>query len=607
MTLRFLPLAAAAALLCVPPADATEAAKPAPVKPAAASPGEPFDVLCLADARPVAIRVRIAADGKPLDEAWKRFADTLFAKLDADKDGSIDGKELVKLRPMLALLTGRFDQSAAPTGPGGALTRAGFAEYLRKNGLGPFQLPAFVTSPVQPGRRIVRAGSVATPEDLDKALLGLLDANKDGKLSAGELAAAPAVFAALDADENEIITTDELLRRPAPLPFFVEEVVNSPAGPGLELLPLARKGSDMELARRLLTRYGAKPAGAAPKPPVPAPKAGERPRPAGPPTTTARRLTRKDLGLSAETFAALDQDGDEELDAEELARFGDSCLPEVEIAFRLGTLTAGARSAEVITAGKAPVTAAASGGAVAVEVPGARLDLIPPVGGAPRGAFRARYMNLFRTLDRDGNGYVDATEAGNDPLFREVFPLLDRDGDGKVFEKELTAALDDVDGVAAEAARGIVSVEVAEAGRGIFGLIDADGDGRLSVREIRAMPKLVERFDTNKDGAIAPGEVPRRFTAKLSRGLAIAGGARFAPVPVPMVGQPAPRPPVGPIWFQKMDRNRDGDVSRREFLGTDEDFRRLDTDGDGLIDAREAEAAGRDGGTTPGPVSESRK
>jgi hypothetical protein len=37
-----------------------------------------------------------------------------------------------------------------------------------------------------------------------------------------------------------------------------------------------------------------------------------------------------------------------------------------------------------------------------------------------------------------------------------------------------------------------------------------------------------------------------------------------------------------------MDRNHDGDVSAREFLGTAEDFRKLDADGDGLIDAKEA-------------------
>src|SRR5207302_5516226 len=32
----------------------------------------------------------------------------------------------------------------------------------------------------------------------------------------------------------------------------------------------------------------------------------------------------------------------------------------------------------------------------------------------------------------------------------------------------------------------------------------------------------------------------------------------------------------GPLWFQKMDRNRDGDVSRKEFIGTDEQFKAID-------------------------------
>ena len=53
------------------------------------------------------------------------------------------------------------------------------------------------------------------------------------------------------------------------------------------------------------------------------------------------------------------------------------------------------------------------------------------------------------------------------------------------------------------------------------------------------------------------------------------------------------RPPTdarGPAWFRKMDRNGDGDVSRAEFLGSKEDFDRIDTDHDGLISLEEAEA-----------------
>ena len=58
------------------------------------------------------------------------------------------------------------------------------------------------------------------------------------------------------------------------------------------------------------------------------------------------------------------------------------------------------------------------------------------------------------------------------------------------------------------------------------------------------------------------------------------------------MGSPAGQPAAaGPSWFRKMDRNRDGDISRREFLGPRAEFDRLDGDGDGLIDAAEAARA----------------
>jgi hypothetical protein len=47
----------------------------------------------------------------------------------------------------------------------------------------------------------------------------------------------------------------------------------------------------------------------------------------------------------------------------------------------------------------------------------------------------------------------------------------------------------------------------------------------------------------------------------------------------------------GPEWFRRMDRNQDGDVSPREFLGTSTQFTTLDSDQDGLMSAAEADAA----------------
>lgn len=53
--------------------------------------------------------------------------------------------------------------------------------------------------------------------------------------------------------------------------------------------------------------------------------------------------------------------------------------------------------------------------------------------------------------------------------------------------------------------------------------------------------------------------------------------------------QPA-APTVGPIWFRKMDRNADGDVSKTEFVGPKDSFDAIDGNKDGLITLEEAEA-----------------
>src|SRR4029077_14653850 len=45
---------------------------------------------------------------------------------------------------------------------------------------------------------------------------------------------------------------------------------------------------------------------------------------------------------------------------------------------------------------------------------------------------------------------------------------------------------------------------------------------------------------------------------------------------------------AGPPWFFRAARNQDGDLDREEFLGSPEDFDRLDLNGDGWIELDEA-------------------
>src|SRR5262245_105262 len=138
-------------------------------------------------------------------------------------------------------------------------------------------------------------------------------------------------------------------------------------------------------------------------------------------------------------------------------------------------------------------------------------------------------------------------------------------------------------------------MSIADQGKGLFDILDKNGDGRLSVREMRDAVKLIDKLDQNGDGLLESGEIPRRYTAGVRRGPAGGGGDGFGGVvAVNYYGgrqRSVPQPAAGPLWFRKMDRNRDGDVSRREFLGSDELFKMIDTDGDGLISVEEAQKA----------------
>ena len=121
-------------------------------------------------------------------------------------------------------------------------------------------------------------------------------------------------------------------------------------------------------------------------------------------------------------------------------------------------------------------------------------------------------------------------------------------------------------------------------GRGLFELLDADRDGVLSVRELRSAWRRLAAAGCLQEGALDRSLLPRQLRCVVSRGRP--SGGRTPPT-------------RGPAWFRAMDRNGDGDVSRREFLGSDEEFRRLDADGDGLISAEEAERAEGPRGTRP--------
>jgi hypothetical protein len=119
----------------------------------------------------------------------------------------------------------------------------------------------------------------------------------------------------------------------------------------------------------------------------------------------------------------------------------------------------------------------------------------------------------------------------------------------------------------------------------LFASLDEDHDERLDAREVEAVPERLAELDTNQDGEITDDEVPLSLMVGLARGNLENLDALFVPPPVF-----ARAPAEGtPRWFTSMDANADGAISSREFLGPRDKFISLDTSGDGLVDAAEAQ------------------
>jgi Ca2+-binding EF-hand superfamily protein len=138
-----------------------------------------------------------------------------------------------------------------------------------------------------------------------------------------------------------------------------------------------------------------------------------------------------------------------------------------------------------------------------------------------------------------------------------------------------------------------ISIGAVVDGYPLYRLVDRNADRRLSPRECRQMKSVLAALDLNSDGQISEDEKPTAIRLAVSRGpyvhemLAEPTSAQRQLVSNRQI---APAKPAAstPSWFTDMDRNRDGDLSRSEFLGNNEQFKQLDRDGDGLVGASEA-------------------
>ncbi len=200
------------------------------------------------------------------------------------------------------------------------------------------------------------------------------------------------------------------------------------------------------------------------------------------------------------------------------------------------------------------------------------------VGGAD---YEARAKQLLESLDADKNGYLEAKEVPEQAQGQLArIEAVDTDEDGKVYTGEIVAFLTQQQA----ALRAQVHAKAGDRDDPLFAALDINGDDRLDGREIEEAGDRLKELDRSGDGLIGIDEIPTAMFVGLARGSLENQDALFVPPSIATRGPSAD----APRWFSSMDTSRDGLVSRREFLGTAEQFAELDRNQDGFVDGGEA-------------------
>jgi Ca2+-binding EF-hand superfamily protein len=548
-------------------AIALAAAIPQGSTPAAAGYEAGRYVVFLAEYRPVFVRLRIALQDRPFEASWINSVRMLHASLDKNGDGSLTAKEADQ--NVFAALVRLASGAAAPPARGeldvhpkdGVVSIDELAEALRPI-LGPFHL--------QVGRQAIGRTD---------ALFDQLDRDKDSQLTRPELAAIAGSLRPLDLDDNEMISDYELEPfNSSAVTAIVTETSERRARftalpPAVELVA---GESSLRSARLLLKKYDRG-------------RGDESGRP-------DNKLSPAEFAIDSDAFARADINGDDALDTEELRKFLARTPVDLTLDVSLAPDPASRATVRVGDGGVLPKGAQLrqlADGDVEFAIGQVRLDIHVEDRNSAAEDARRILEQRFKAADANKDGYLEGKEQasinGPQSPLAGLAEVIDRDNDGKIYLKELL----ELASRQTEAARCRLVVTTADQGRAIFGILDLDKDRRLGAREVMRTVDRVTSWDSDGDGRVSADEIPYHFQVTIARGglPGLTGPGVATPAARSMVATGFAGSAVGPDWFQKMDRNHDGDVSRREFLGPRDQFDRLDRDKDGLIDPDEARSA----------------
>ncbi|MFK8112424.1 MAG: hypothetical protein AB8B91_09485 [Rubripirellula sp.] len=497
------------------------------------------DMLLMLPDGPVHLRVKVTDSGSPLQDSRRQYIERLIASLDTDQDGKVSRSETTK-HP---LFTGgrRFEGNK-------------FLGSLRARK--PYTLREIEMQVNREAGQLVSYRQNNSLADQDLSVFRVLDSDESGLIERIEMRLSPAKIAERDSDFDQCVTFDEFLTDADAMAD--PNVIASPLTeepPGAIHSELLRDANEPILAARLVKRY-------------------DKDRDA--------HLTSDELGWSDDRIGALDDDGDSLLSMQELSGIAKS-EPDLALDVDLGKDASEAmqlvRSSADIDTARADLVRLKRGG-LSLSVGYRHRD--------PMAEAKTNAEAAFNAIDVDANGYLDRDEIAEHQRFeRYLFDAMDSDDDDRVFAEEMLAYVKDY----TEPASTSCQVTLLDTGNGFFQILDQNGDGRISIRELRSSESSLMNVAENEQ-AINPSKLTKSYRIEIQRG----GVSLFGRVDRPSAETPAAllKPPSGPMWFQRMDRNGDGDLTWDEFLGPRDVFNELDADQDDLIDESEAKKASKE-------------
>ena len=509
-------------------------------------------LIVLAPVGPVFVDLHLTVSRIPYREWVARF---LATDMDLDQSGRLDGTELSLLTDGTRTLAGVKDSAEILKAMNAVTDDVAVDDFI-----------AWLRN------RIPRAFDlIAQPQAADDAvrLASLLDTDYDGAISEEELKSASRTLRFRDLDNDETFSVSELL------PYRDPRSQNAAVAPDAVSLPFFHvidHESAQRAAARIAQRYG---------------HDGQIPA----------ELLRQHGGINGVSNSPnRAMMIDDVLAVIEMPQF--HMIMEVSLSVKANTSTIKVAIDREASAFCKP-DAKQKFGEYSLTIDGLPLKVTAFGGYAnDRRSTQGFLGQTFVMSDGDRNQYLDESEfpgmmeALNRSGVRAEFTAVDLDGDTMVTREEVFsfARRDQM------AAANRVEVSVKQDGKTLFGLLDKNSDRRLSAREVRSGGEVLKTYDFNQDNRFADSELGTEFVLAFSLGrpefrrksgqtdlMSMQMGAGDAILP----GSDSLS---GPEWFRRMDRNQDGDVSSREFLGLAQQFVQIDSDSDKLISADEAMA-----------------